>query len=334
MKVAIITGVTCYVGKKLCESLLQNEYEVHGITKCNINLPEGHKNLHIYNTDVNDYLSILDFLKTFQKLPQTEIYHFHGFDLFLETDTENITRCVVSTIYILQCIKLLKMETKIKFFQPHSTKIFGDVQEIPQKEITDFHPDNIHGICHLSTYWIVKYYRKKYNLFACNCIIYNVEGPSKPDRALSTQISRCIGHSKHILQVGNLDSSRDWVYITDLLECVEKIMRYNESEDVIISSFESHTIREYIEIAFKQNDINIKWVGKGETEKGYNEKTKKLLVEVNTNLLKSDESNYLLGNNEKALRLYDWKPKIEFTEMISYVVPKKTKKDNIFFSCC
>ena len=118
MKVAIITGVTCYVGKKLCESLLQNEYEVYGLTKCNINLPEDHKNLHIHNTDVNDYLAILEFLKPFQKLPQTEIYHFHGFDPFLETDTENITRSVISTIYILQYIKLLKMETKIKFFQP------------------------------------------------------------------------------------------------------------------------------------------------------------------------------------------------------------------------
>ena len=96
----------------------------------------------------------------------------------------------------------------------------------------------------------------------------------KPNRALSTQIIRCLRTSKHILQVGNLDSSRDWVYITDLLDCIEKIMRYNESEDIIISSFESHTIREYIEIAFKQNDIIIKWVGKGDSKKDTTKKQK------------------------------------------------------------
>jgi GDPmannose 4,6-dehydratase len=339
MKVAIISGVTTFLGKSLCKYLLQQNYMVHGLTKCKVNLPDRHKNLKIYAIDMNDYMSIFEFLRKFKSL-KLEFYHIDGFECNDSTpeneipknEIENLNKNILSTNYLLQSIYLLQMIKDIKFFHPCNTDIFGDVQEIPQREITDFHPNNIHGNYQRSAYWLVKYYRNKYNLFGCNCILFNVEGETKNGHCISKEITKNM-NNKYVISVGNLDSSRDWTHISDILEGIQKIMSHQVPEDVILSSYESHSIREFLEIAFSCKNIEIEWKGKGYNEKGYNKKNKRLLIKVDEKLMFRSNTNFI-GNNERAYRIYNWKPKVTFKQIIEKLIAHDCPSNNNFFSCC
>jgi len=323
--IAVITAINMYIASKICENLLSNNYIVYGIAKCNINLPEKHKNLTIHNYDISDFMICLEFFKTFEN-KEIHIYHFEGYETYLETTMESVKRIFISTISMLEAIKSLNINAKI--FIPRPTEIFGHIQEIPQREITEMKPNTIHGILHLAAYWIIKYYRTTFNIFACNCILYTIESENNVND-LPHQILKTIQSNKTTV-ISNLDTGMDFLHIEDFLLCLEKVMKSNKSYDIIISSFQSHTYREYIELAFKIHNINIKWIGHAGDEKGVDSKTKRTLVRVNEKLRSNDSC--LLGNNEKVLRLYNWTPQITFSTMVEKLVKKK--KPNNFCRFC
>lgn len=329
MNIAIITNVNIFVAKNLCEYLLHRKYHVYGIFKCNTNLPLNHPNLILINNDMNNYASVFELFKKFEKIDTTiEVYNFNDFENDYDNNIEIFSKNIMSTLYILQSIISLSLEERVKVFQPHTTDLFGKVQDIPQKESTNFQPFNIKGISSLSNYWLIRHYRAKYNIFACNCILYNIEGPYKHENSLSQQISKSLMNDKYILKIGNLHSSRDWIHIDDILDGIFKMMNSTKSDDIIFASFESHTIKEFIEISYSINNIKIKWIGEGFFEKGYNSKTNQLLVEVSESMIKTTNNNYLLGNNTKAYKLYNWEPKNTFSDLIKIIIPivKKEKK--------
>lgn len=336
-RVALLTGITGQDGSYLAELLLSKGYEVHGIIRRSSSFNTGRIS-HLYaNTKTHamggmilhygDLTDSTNLVKIVSQVKPDEIYNLGAqshvkvsFDL--AEYTANVD--ALGTLRLLDAIKTCGMEHHVRFYQASTSEMFGKVQEIPQTEKTPFYPRSPYGAAKVYAYWIVVNYREAYNMFACNGILFNHESPRRGETFVTRKITRAVAKI-HLglqdeLQLGNLDSKRDWGHARDYCEAMWLVLQHEKAEDFVIGTGEVHSVREFTEKAFKHVGISIVWEGEGDTEVGKDENTGKVIVRVNPKFYRPTEVDYLQGCADKAHKLLGWKPKISFEGLVKEMV--------------
>jgi len=334
MKRVLITGITGQDGSYLTEFLLEKGYEVHGIIRRvstfntdridHIYEDPHKKNRHLFlhYGDLSES-SVID--KLIREIKPNEVYNL-GAQSHVEVSFEipEYTANIVAmgTLRILEAIRNYKPDAR--FYQASSSEMFGRIEEIPQKETTLFYPRSPYGCSKVFAYWITKNYRESYNIFACNGILFNHESPRRGKTFVTRKISQAVANIKlgkqNKIYLGNLDAKRDWGFAGDYVKAMWLMMQQNEPDDYVVATGETHTVREFIELGFKQVGIKIIWKGKGVEEKGIDKKTGKILVEIDPRYFRPAEVNLLLGDSSKAKRILKWEPTIKFNDLVKMMV--------------
>ncbi len=336
MKKALITGITGQDGSYLAELLLSKGYEVHGIIRRASTFNTGRladiyqnpqdqsRHLFLHYGDISDSSNIS---RLIEDLQPDEIYHLAAQShVKVSFDIPEYTGDVtgLGTVRILDAIK--NSGLKIKFYQASSSEMFGKVenQNISINENCYFHPRSPYGCAKVYAYWITKNYRESYNLFAVNGILFNHESPRRGETFVTRKITRGLARIKlgkeEKLFLGNLDARRDWGYAPDYVEGMYLMLQAEKPDDYILATGETHSVREFVELAAKNLDIEIEWTGSGIDEKGINKKTGKTIIEIDPDYFRPAEVDFLLGDYSKAKNILNWQPKIKFSELVKLMV--------------
>ncbi len=317
MKRALITGITGQDGSYLAEFLLDKGYEVHGIIRRS-SVPTTQRIEHIldrltiHEGDMSDSASIT---RIIARVKPDEIYnlaaqsHVQGsFDVPEYTGDVD----ALGVLRILEAVHTLGLEKKAKVYQASTSELYGKVEECPQSEKTAFHPYSPYAVAKQYGFWMVREYREAYNIFAANGILFNHESERRGENFVTRKITRAVGRiacglQDHI-ELGNLDSKRDWGYAKDYVECMWLILQQDQPDDFVIATGVQHTVREFAELAFKYIGIELEWKGAGIDEKGYDKKTGKMLVCVNEKWYRPTDVVNLLGDPTKAKTVLGWNP--------------------------
>ncbi|HPM02032.1 MAG TPA: GDP-mannose 4,6-dehydratase [Candidatus Cloacimonadota bacterium] len=334
MKKALISGITGQDGSYLAEQLLEKGYEVHGIIRRSSSFNTGRID-HVYKdsheNDVKLFLHYGDLTdssnlnRLLEKINPDEIYNL-GAQSHVQVSFEVPEYTAeVDGIGVLRFLDAIK-ETKInaKFYQASTSELFGKVMEIPQSETTPFYPRSPYGVAKLYAFWIVKNYREAYNLFAVNGILFNHESPRRGKTFVTRKITRAAARIKEGLQdklyLGNLDSKRDWGYAPEYTEAMWLMLQQEQADDFVIATGETHTVKEFCELTFKELDIDIEWQGSGINEKGIDAKNGNILIEIDPRYFRPAEVDLLIGDPSKANKELGWKAKTTFKDLVSLMV--------------
>ena len=340
-KTALITGITGQDGSYLAEFLLEKGYEVHGILRRTSSFNTGRiehlyfeewvrnmKQQRLINLHYGDMTDSSSLLRIIQIVQPDEIYNLAAqshvkvsFDVpeyTAETDA-------VGTLRLLEAVRILGMEKRVRIYQASTSELFGLVQEVPQKETTPFYPRSPYGVAKQYGFWITKNYRESYGMFCVNGILFNHESERRGEtfvtRKITLAAARIARGYQERLYLGNLDALRDWGYAKDYVECMWLMLQHPTPEDFVIATGEMHSVREFVSKAFAEAGINIRWEGKSIDEKGIDVATGKVLVEVDPKYFRPAEVEQLLGDPTKAKTLLGWNPtKTSFDELIKKMV--------------
>ena len=329
MKTAIITGITGQDGSYLSELLLKKDYMVYGLdrrkadaSKSNIKHLLDNENFEVLDGDLLEESRLNSIVKM---IHPDELYHLAAQSFVKSSWDVPLYTCNVNalgTLRLLEAIRIFSPATK--FYNASSNEIFGLIQETPQKEMTYQYPRSPHGCSKSFAHSIVRNYRESYNLFCCNGICFNHESERRGLEFVTRKITNAVARIKCGLQdkliLGNLDVERDWGHASDYVRAMWMMLQHDIPDDYVISSGESHSVREFVEIAFYKVGINIEWAGKGITEKGIDLKTGVTLVEISNEFYRPSEVNLLLGDSTKIRKTLGWEPKISFDEMIRRMI--------------
>ncbi|MCK4358324.1 MAG: GDP-mannose 4,6-dehydratase [Candidatus Cloacimonetes bacterium] len=337
MKKALITGITGQDGSYLSEFLLSKSYEVHGIIRrasvFNTDRIEHLRNLdnfYLYHGDLTDSSNLNRIL---QKVKPDEIYNLGAQShvaVSFEVPEYTAEVDAIGTIRLLDAIRDVGIETK--FYQASTSEMFGGFPEtVPQNEKTSFHPRSPYGAAKLYGYWVTINYREAYGIFTCNGILFNHESPRRGETFVTKKITKAVaniykGKQKQI-QLGNLDAKRDWGYAKEYVEAMWLMLQQDKPDDFIIATGKTYSIREFVELAFNEIDIEIAWKGKGLNEKGINKKTGEILVEINPRYFRPTEVDLLLGDVSKAKEKLGWEAKISLKELVHIMVDYDLRYD-------
>ena len=317
MKKALITGITGQDGSYLAELLLEKGYEVHGMTR-RASLPNTDRIAHLldkitlHDGDLSDSSSIIRILRLVQP---DEVYNLAAQShVQVSFDVPEYSGDVdaLGVLRILEGIRILGMEKTCRFYQASTSELYGKVEEVPQKETTPFHPYSPYAIAKQYGYWMVKEYREAYGMFAVNGILFNHESERRGENFVTRKITRAAGRIacglQDKLQLGNLDSKRDWGYAKDYVECMWLMLQHERPEDFVIATGVQHTVREFTTLAFAHDGIDLDWQGTGLEEKGIDRATGKVLVEVNPAWFRPTDVDNLWGDPTKAKTVLGWTP--------------------------
>lgn len=332
MKTALITGITGQDGAYLAEFLLKKGYTVHGVKRRSSSYNTGridhlYKDPHEENVKMflhyGDLTDSTNIIRLIQETQPDEIYNLAAqshVKVSFETPEYTANADALGTLRVLEAIRLLGMTDKTKFYQASTSELYGLTHEIPQTEKTPFYPRSPYGVAKLYAYWITVNYREAYNMFACNGILFNHESPVRGETFVTRKITMAAARIKLGLQkklyIGNLDAKRDWGHAKDYVEAMWLMLQQPRPDDFVIATGETHSVREFAVLAFKEAGINIKWVGKGADEKGVNEETNEVLIEVDKNYFRPTEVDVLEGDASKAKEKLGWQPKVTFKELV------------------
>ncbi len=329
MKKALITGITGQDGSYLAEFLLEKGYEVHGITRrASIShtgridhlLEKGAITLH--DGDLADASSLIRITNIVQP---DEFYNLAAQShVQVSFDVPEYSGDVdaLGVLRALEAIHILGLEKKTRFYQASTSELYGKVEEVPQRETTPFHPYSPYAVAKQYGFWITKEYREAYGMFAVNGILFNHESERRGENFVTRKITLAAGRIAEGLQshleLGNLDSLRDWGYAKDYVECMWLMLQQDKPEDFVIATGEQHTVRDFTEKAFKANGIDINWEGEGLQEKGYDAETGKMLVCVNPAYFRPTDVDNLWGDPTKAKTVLGWNPqKTSYEELVT-----------------
>ncbi len=326
MKKALITGITGQDGSYLAEFLLEKGYEVHGIIRrASVSTTERIDHIldkiTLHNGDLSDSSSLIRIISIVQP---DEIYNLAAQShVQVSFDVPEYSGDVdaLGTLRILEAVRIFKLAKKTKVYQASTSELYGKVEEVPQKETTPFHPYSPYAVAKQYGFWITKEYREAYNMFAVNGILFNHESERRGENFVTRKITLAAGRIAEGLQdhleLGNMDSLRDWGYAKDYVECMWLIMQQDKPEDFVIATGVQHTVRDFTEKSFKANGITIRWEGTGMEEKGYDADTGKMLVCVNPQWFRPTDVDNLWGDPTKAKTVLGWNPqKTSYEELI------------------
>jgi GDPmannose 4,6-dehydratase len=333
-KKALITGITGQDGSYLAELLLEKGYEVHGIIRRSSTFNtsridhifqdphEAHKRLTLHYGDISDSSNMS---RLIEAIKPDEIYHLAAQShVRVSFDIPEYTGDVtgLGTLRILDAIR--ESGVKTKFYQASSSEMFGLVQHVPQTEETPFYPRSPYGVAKVYGYWITKNYRESYDLFACNGILFNHESPRRGETFVTRKVSRGLARIKlgldEMLYMGNLDAKRDWGYAKDYVEGMWMMLQQDEPDDYVLATNETHTVREFIEVASKRLGFDLEWQGKDVDEVGVDRNTGKVIIKIDPVYFRPAEVDLLIGDPAKAKKIMGWEPKVKFKELVEIMV--------------
>ena len=340
-KKALITGVTGQDGALLSEFLLKKNYEVHGIKRRSSSFNTArvdhlYKDPHEFKTNFflhyGDVTDATNIIRLFQEIKPDEIYNLAAqshVQVSFETPEYTANSDALGTLRILEAIRILKLKEKVKFYQASTSELYGKAQEIPQNEKTPFYPRSPYAVAKLYSFWITVNYREAYKIFASNGILFNHESPVRGETFVSRKITMAacaISKKKqNCLFLGNLDAKRDWGHAKDFVEGMWMILQQKEPDDFVLATGETYSVREFVEIAFNEVGIKIKWEGKGINEVGKDQKTQKILIRVDEKYFRPTEVDILHGDYTKAKKNLGWNPKISFQELVKEMIKCELK---------
>jgi len=329
MKKALITGITGQDGSYLAKLLIEKGYRVYGLHRRSsttnlwrlVNLEVENK-IEILDGDLGDFSSIETAL---EESKPDEVYNLAAQSFVATSWKQPIYTADITGLGVLRVLEAVrKVVPKAKFYQASSSEMFGKVREVPQKETTPFYPRSPYGVSKVFGYWTTVNYRESYNMFACNGILFNHESPLRGTEFVTRKITNGIAQIKkglrEFIELGNLNAKRDWGYAGDYVEAMWLMLQQENPDDYVIATGATHTVREFVELAFKEAGINIKWKDKNLNEKGIDSKTGKILVKVNKNHFRPAEVDLLIGDSSKAERKLGWKPRTTLIELIRTMI--------------
>ena len=325
MKVALITGITGQDGSYLAELLLEKGYEVHGIIR-RCSLINTHRIDHIYDKLKLHYGDLTDstnLVRVIQLVQPDEIYNLGAqshvkvsFDMPEYTGQTD----ALGTLRVLEAVRLLGMEDKVRIYQASTSEMFGLVQEVPQKETTPFYPRSPYGCAKVYGYWITKNYREAYGMYACTGILFNHESPRRGETFVTRKITQALSKIsvglQECLYLGNLNAKRDWGHAKDFVEAMWLMLQQDEPEDFVIATGVQYSVKDFVEEAAPYFGMKIVWMGEGLEEFGYDLNTKKTVIQIDPKYFRPTEVETLLGDASKAKEKLGWEPKISFEQLV------------------
>ncbi len=339
MKKALITGITGQDGSYLLELLLDKGYEVHGLVRRSSSFNTGRID-HIINDEMfkdkfyfhhGDVTDASNLNRLLEKINPNEIYNLAAqshVKVSFEIPDYTAQVDALGTLRFLDAIRETEINTK--FYQASTSELYGKAQEVPQDENTPFYPRSPYAVAKLYSYWIIVNYREAYNIFASNGILFNHESPRRGETFVTRKISRAVARIKNGLQekllLGNLNSKRDWGFAPEYVEGMWKILQYKQPDDFVLATGKTHTVREFVELAFKQVDIKIEWKGKDANEVGVDLETGKTIVKIDPFYYRPTEVDLLLGNPSKAKNKLNWEAKTPFEELVNLMIKSDLEK--------
>jgi GDPmannose 4,6-dehydratase len=347
-KRALITGVTGQDGAYLTEFLLRKDYVVCGVKRRSslINtqrIDNFYEDPHFPSRrlilEYGDMTDSTNLIRIIQQFQPTEIYNLAAqshVKVSFETPEYTANSDALGTLRLLEAIRILGLVDKVRFYQASTSELYGMVQEIPQKETTPFYPRSPYAVAKLYGYWIIRNYREAYGMYASNGILFNHESPLRGETFVTRKITRAVARIKLEMQeklfLGNLNAKRDWGYAADYVEAMWLILQHHEPDDFVIASGENHSVREFVERAFREVGISIIWKGSGVDEIGIDSETGKELVLVDPRYFRPTEVDQLLGDGTKAKELLGWTPRCDFSQLVRRMVVadlRETEKEQL-----
>ena len=335
-RVALITGVTGQDGAYLAELLLSKGYVVHGVKRRSSSFNSGRID-HIYEDPheanarfflhYGDLTDATNLIRLVQEIRPDEIYnlaaqsHVH---VSFETPEYTANSDALGTLRLLEALRVLNRTEEVRFYQASTSELFGNAQHAPQNETTPFHPRSPYAAAKLYAYWITVNYREAYGVHASNGILFNHEGPTRGETFVTRKITRAVASIVHGFQdrvyLGNLDARRDWGHARDYVEGVWRIVNHDLPDDYILATGEAHSVREFVELAFKEVDVDVVWDGEGVCEKGRDAETGAVRVEIDPRYFRPTEVDLLVGDATKARDVLGWAPTSTFGQLVSGMV--------------
>lgn len=335
-KVAFITGITGQDGAYLAELLLSKGYIVHGLKRRSSlfntdRVDHLYKDLHEDNVGFflhyGDLTDSTNLIRLVQEIEPDEIYNLAAqshVKVSFETPEYTANADAIGALRILEAIRILKFEKKTRFYQASTSELYGYVQAVPQTEETPFYPRSPYAVAKLYAYWITKNYREAYGMYACNGILFNHESPLRGETFVTRKITRAVAKIKLGLQdklyMGNIDAKRDWGHAKDYVEGMWMMMQLDTPDDYVLATNRTETVRFFIEKAFAEVGMNIRWEGKEENEKGICQESGKVLIEIDPKYYRPTEVDLLIGDASKAKKDFGWEPKYSLEELIKEMV--------------
>jgi GDPmannose 4,6-dehydratase len=340
MKKALLTGITGQDGSYLAEILLDKGYEVHGMLRRSSSFNTGRID-HLYNDPeilnsklflhYGDLTDSSNLNRLLEKIQPDEIYNLGAqshVKVSFEVPEYTAEVDAIGTLRFLDAIKDINLKTR--FYQASTSELFGNVQEVPQSESTPFYPRSPYGVAKLYGYWIIVNYREAYDLFACNGILFNHESPRRGGTFVTRKITQAAARIKYGLQqdliLGNLEAKRDWGFAPEYVDGMWRMLQLDEPKDLVLATGETHTIKEFVDLAFKELNMELKWTGQGIEEVGIDRQTGKILVRVDPKYFRPTEVEILIGDPSKAKEYLNWEPKVKFEELVKIMVESDWKK--------
>lgn len=342
MKSALITGITGQDGAYLAEFLLNKGYIVHGIKRRSSlfntqrvdhlykDPHEEETNLYLHYGDLTDATNIIRIL---QETKPDEIYNLAAqshVQVSFETAEYTANADALGTLRLLEAMRILKMEDKVRFYQASTSELYGQAQEVPQKETTPFYPRSPYAVAKLYSYWITINYREAYGMHASNGILFNHESPIRGETFVTRKITRAVARMKLGLQkklfLGNLAARRDWGFAGDYVEAMWLMLQQDQPDDYVIATGKTHTVREFCKWAFSEAGFVLGWQGEGIEEKGIDQKTGEILVEVDRQYFRPTEVELLQGDATKAREKLGWEPKVRLEELVKIMIENDLKE--------
>ncbi len=339
--VALITGITGQDGSYLAEFLLDKGYEVHGIIRRQSSINTVRIDHLYYNKEIKDKTFFLhhgdmtdssNLNRLIEQIQPTEIYNLAAqshVGVSFEVPEYTAETTGIGTLRILDAIK--KSGVKCRFYQASTSELFGGLPDTaPQSEKTPFYPKSPYGAAKLYSYWITVNYREAYGLYACNGILFNHESPRRGETFVTRKITRAVAHiaagEYESFSLGNLNAKRDWGFSGDYVEGMWLMLQQDKPSDYVLASNETHSVREFVELAFKNIGVDILWRGTGVNEKGYDAATGKVRVEVNPKYFRPAEVELLWGDSSRAEKELGWKRKVDFPHLVEMMVESDMKE--------
>jgi GDPmannose 4,6-dehydratase len=335
-KTALITGITGQDGAYLAEFLLSKGYKVHGI-KRRSSLFNTDRIDHLYQDPheknlrlelhFGDLTDSTNLIRIIQEVQPDEIYNLAAQShvaVSFETPEYTDNSDAIGTLRVLEAIRILGMEKETRFYQASTSELYGLVQEVPQKETTPFYPRSPYAVAKLYGYWITVNYREAYGMFASNGILFNHESPIRGETFVTRKITRAIARIEtgleDTLYLGNLDAKRDWGHAKDYIVGMHKILQADSPDDFVLATGETRSVREFVELAFREVGRTIEWRGKGVEETGVDKKSGKTVVRIDPQYFRPTEVDLLVGDASKARKKLGWKPQTSFADLVKQMV--------------
>jgi len=336
MKRALITGITGQDGSYLAELLLEKGYEVHGVKRRASSFNTQRVD-HLYQDPhekdlqfilhYGDMIDSTNLIRIVQEVQPDEIYNLAAQShvaVSFETPEYTANADALGPLRLLEAIRILKMEDRVRFYQASTSELYGKVQETPQSETTPFYPRSPYGVAKLYAYWITVNYREAYGMFASNGILFNHESPRRGETFVTRKITRAVARIalglQDCLYLGNLSAQRDWGHARDYVEGMWRVLQHEESGDWVLATGRITSVREFCDLAFGYAGIELAWEGSGSLEKGIRTDNGQTVVRVDPAYYRPAEVDLLLGNAEKARRELDWEPVVTLEEMTEEMV--------------